>query len=390
MDYIMPKGTMLGWMCLTRRWIKFWRINKMKKIIIFGKGERGKILSKCFDEKSAEILAFIDNNITECCVNGIQVQPVEFVKSNDFDYIFISSSDYEKQMTKQILNMGIESEKIISPKIYFSQVPLLFDLLNEKGMSYIWYMKQSYEIDHVTKTADSIWSFMVNRFANLYLKECAEKDATEFITHEFINNGPGKTKIFVNLWEYFNYVLKCINHIQGGLYLEFGVYKGGSINYIAERIGDNLIYGFDSFEGLPSDWIPEYPKGTFSQEGNIPEVKENVRLIKGWFDKTLPTFVEKHKHEKCALINIDCDLYESTKIVLNSLKDNIVQGTIIMFDEYCGQIGWREDEYKAWQEFTEEQGIKYKYLACSHINSSGMGYQLTVKVAVEVMEIHMK
>lgn len=61
-----------------------------------------------------------------------------------------------------------------------------------------------------------------------------------------------------------------------------------------------------------------------------------------------------------------------------------------MFDEYCGQIGWREDEYKAWQEFTEEQGIKYKYLACSHINSSGMGYQLTVKVAVEVMEIHMK
>ena len=91
----------------------------MKKIIIFGKGERGKILSKCFDEKSAEILAFIDNNITECCVNGIQVQPVEFVKSNDFDYIFISSSDYEKQMTKQILNMGIESEKIISPKIYF-------------------------------------------------------------------------------------------------------------------------------------------------------------------------------------------------------------------------------------------------------------------------------
>ena len=215
MDYIMPKGTMLGWMCLTRRWIKFWRINKMKKIIIFGKGERGKILSKCFDEKSAEILAFIDNNITECCVNGIQVQPVEFVKSNDFDYIFISSSDYEKQMTKQILNMGIESEKIISPKIYFSQVPLLFDLLNEKGMSYIWYMKQSYEIDHVTKTADSIWSFMVNRFANLYLKECAEKDAAEFITHEFINNGPGKTKIFVNLWEYFNYVLKCINHIQG-------------------------------------------------------------------------------------------------------------------------------------------------------------------------------
>ena len=88
-------------------------------------------------------------------------------------------------------------------------------------------MKQSYEIDHVTKTADSIWSFMVNRFANLYLKECAEKDAAEFITHEFINNGPGKTKIFVNLWEYFNYVLKCINHIQGGLYLEFGVYKGG-------------------------------------------------------------------------------------------------------------------------------------------------------------------
>ena len=60
--------------------------------------------------------------------------------------------------------------------------------------------------------------------------------------------------------------------------------------------------------------------------------------------------------------------------------------SLVCADLASGESRWGQKM----QEFTEEQGIKYKYLACSHINSSGMGYQLTVKVAVEVMEIHMK
>ena len=39
-----------------------------------------------------------------------------------------------------------------------------------------------------------------------------------------------------------------------GLFLEFGVSAGRTVNYIASLVPDKTIYGFDSFEGLPEDW----------------------------------------------------------------------------------------------------------------------------------------
>lgn len=39
-----------------------------------------------------------------------------------------------------------------------------------------------------------------------------------------------------------------------GHYLEFGVFTGGTIRYIARRSRSRVIHGFDSFEGLPEHW----------------------------------------------------------------------------------------------------------------------------------------
>jgi len=55
--------------------------------------------------------------------------------------------------------------------------------------------------------------------------------------------------------------------------LEFGVGEGRSLAAIAESLRENLgeenvrLAGFDSFHGLPEDWIPEWKKGSFSQDG---------------------------------------------------------------------------------------------------------------------------
>ena len=38
-----------------------------------------------------------------------------------------------------------------------------------------------------------------------------------------------------------------------GLFLEFGVFEGNSIQTISKNT-DNIVYGFDSFEGLPEKW----------------------------------------------------------------------------------------------------------------------------------------
>ena len=147
-----------------------------------------------------------------------------------------------------------------------------------------------------------------------------------------------------------------------GIVLEFGVFQGKSINALADFLKDRLIYGFDSFEGLPEDWVYGTFKGHFDVQGILPRVKENVVLIKGWFNETLPSFIDQHKGETCAFIHIDCDLYSSAEMVLSSLSSMITTGTIIVFDEYFNYPGWEEGEFRAFKEFLEETGFQYRYL----------------------------
>jgi hypothetical protein len=53
-------------------------------------------------------------------------------------------------------------------------------------------------------------------------------------------------------YEHLSYILDQVD--ISGLYLEFGVLNGDSINHIADVIAPHLIYGFDSFTGLPEEW----------------------------------------------------------------------------------------------------------------------------------------
>lgn len=153
-------------------------------------------------------------------------------------------------------------------------------------------------------------------------------------------------------------------HISSqGLILEFGVRFGYTISYIAELFPKRKIFGFDSFQGLPEDWHHE-KAGSYSTYGQIPSVASHVTLVAGWFKDTLPDFKKNYK-DPIAFMNIDCDLYSSTKLVFNELNKQIVPGTIIVFDEYIGNISWRQDEFKAFQEWVKENKVKYRYLTAS-------------------------
>jgi hypothetical protein len=153
-----------------------------------------------------------------------------------------------------------------------------------------------------------------------------------------------------------------------GFFAEFGVHQGVSINKIARLINNKKIYGFDSFVGLKEDWRGgEFPKGEFSTNGVLPKVLENVELVSGYFDESLPNWLEDNKGV-FSFINIDCDTYESTYTVLNLLGNKrIVSGTMILFDEYFGYPNWREHEYKAWQDFVKEHKLSYEYKAINQM-----------------------
>ena len=145
-----------------------------------------------------------------------------------------------------------------------------------------------------------------------------------------------------------------------GLYLEFGVATGATVNLIASLVPAR-VYGFDSFEGLPEPWPGYLPKGAFRQD-RLPVVSENVELVVGMFEHTLPQFLKRHG-DALAFVHIDCDLYTSTRTVLGHLAPRLLAGTIVVFDEYFNYPGWEEGEHRAFRELVGELGLSYTYLA---------------------------
>ena len=181
---------------------------------------------------------------------------------------------------------------------------------------------------------------------------------------EYFEEYLDKILLFYTRKSFWTYNLD--NLIKEGVVLEFGVFKGHSINFMSNTLKDKLFFGFDSFEGLQENWKGSgLAKNHFSLRGKLPKVNDNVNLISGWFSSTLPQFLKNFNDQIC-LIHIDCDTYESSKEVLSMLKDYIDKGTVIIFDEYFGYPGWKTGEYKALQEFIIEQNINYKYLAISN------------------------
>jgi hypothetical protein len=148
-----------------------------------------------------------------------------------------------------------------------------------------------------------------------------------------------------------------------GLIAEFGVYKGDSIRVLAKAVPTNIIHGFDSFVGLPGKWergLNVYPAGHFSVNGALPQVPDNVRLHKGWFKDTIPPFLATNPGP-VRFLNIDCDIYSSTKDILTLCNERIHPGAVIYFDEICDWGGcvhrypnWHEHEIKALTEWCTE------------------------------------
>ena len=165
-----------------------------------------------------------------------------------------------------------------------------------------------------------------------------------------------------------------LQHKSNTLWLEFGVAGGATINYISKFTNDK-VYGFDSFEGLPEKWRDGFEKGTFNRDGKLPNVNNNVELIKGWFDDTLDNFI-KTQNKKVSFIHMDADLYSSTKCVLNKLKDYLDKDCVIVFDELVGYPGFdgNTGELKAFYEFITENKVDYEWIGMNGKPTGMHGY----------------
>jgi predicted O-methyltransferase YrrM len=136
---------------------------------------------------------------------------------------------------------------------------------------------------------------------------------------------------------------------RSGYWLEFGAGSGSTLTKIADfakKEQSNVsIFGFDSFEGLPEDWACGYKKGAFKQD-YIPSIP-GAKIVVGYFDKVLPSWIKKQKKLEITFVHIDCDLYSSTKYVLSQIAPYLASGAIIVFDEAINYSSFEEHEWRA-------------------------------------------
>src|SRR3989344_126154 len=180
--------------------------------------------------------------------------------------------------------------------------------------------------------------------------------------------------------EILDCALSFVNHGKvAGDYLEFGVWKGGSLSvaYHLSRLRKGLtamrFLGFDSFEGLPEivgidASTGEFKKGDYS--ASLDAVKgalaksgvdmKRLTLVPGWFDTSLtPVLRESLGLSHAAIVYIDCDLYESTVPVLEFITPLLADGTILIFDDwFCYRGHTERGERKAFAEWSARHHIE--------------------------------
>jgi hypothetical protein len=179
--------------------------------------------------------------------------------------------------------------------------------------------------------------------------------------------------------------------LQGAI-VECGVFKGGSAAVMTMAGSpQRQIWLFDSFEGLPEPgehdgaMAVEYAgqraggalepigqcvgpldvvKELFFEKLRIDPARLNIR--QGWFQDTLP--VAKHEIGPIAVLRLDGDWYESTKVCLDHLYDLVVPGGYLLIDDY----GYWEGCKRAVDEFLAARKL---HVSLNVVDDSGVWFE---------------
>jgi O-methyltransferase len=205
-----------------------------------------------------------------------------------------------------------------------------------------------------------------------YDEEPAIKAAiTKVATHSMIS-----FERMASLWQQVRYLDRY--SIQGQ-FVECGVWKGGAAGMMALAHLASVatpwrsLYLFDSFEGLPEPVGLKDGSAAVRYAGNrasgklrpigqcVGTLDENRELLErrigypepllryhvGWFEETLPRVAPEIG--EIALLRLDGDWYESTRICLEHLYSRVVKGGVVVIDDYGHWEGCRRavDEFIA-------------------------------------------
>jgi O-methyltransferase len=138
-----------------------------------------------------------------------------------------------------------------------------------------------------------------------------------------------------------------------GDFVECGVYKGGSAGLLAYEATRSRFprktWLYDAFAGMPianpnkdDRHSKEIEGGFVGSEWQTRRIMNRLRIPAssfsigvGWFDQTLPS----SPVEKIALLHVDCDFYDSVKLVLHTYYDRLQPGGYVVLNDYNSFAG---------------------------------------------------
>ena len=176
-----------------------------------------------------------------------------------------------------------------------------------------------------------------------------------------------------------------------GAIVECGVAQGGCAALMAatdaRQGGGRQIVLCDSYEGLPDPTAEDFEDGRTGTHASVLErgsclgtetqvaqllferfgiERSRVRMVKGWFQDTLPGLAREIGD--IALLRIDADWYESVKCCLEALYDRVVAGGVVIIDDYGSCHGAR----RAVDEFLAVRGVR---VALEHDGRGGCKFR---------------
>ncbi|MCK5579864.1 MAG: methyltransferase [Candidatus Omnitrophica bacterium] len=217
----------------------------------------------------------------------------------------------------------------------------------------------------------------------------------DYINQKFVRGNINKNDRSGALHRAWGYIYTSF--IEGD-YFEFGVYTGDSLiesfkNYkIAKNWIDHQLvsdefwrretaknysghvpcfHALDTFAGMPENQEdnPTFAKGNFLAEYDVVSNRcqrnglkaPQLQLYQGLFKDTQDKLYTNVGDKKAAIINIDCDLYESAKDVLEICGKFIQTGTVLLMDDYnTFSADNNKGERRAFREFSGNSNLVFE------------------------------
>ena len=169
--------------------------------------------------------------------------------------------------------------------------------------------------------------------------------------------------------------------------VECGIFKGVSFMrfmmfmHLFETQSARKIIGFDVFDLFPDTnyeedkselklFVEETGGGKSITKEDLEKYidgkgHKNYELVKGDILATVPKYVQDHPELKISLLNIDTDIYEPAKTIVEHLAPRVVQGGIIIFDDY----GVFPGETKIADDYCKKTGSRMRKFPFSKVPS---------------------